>query len=281
MKRKGFTLIELLVVVGIIALLAAILFPVFARARENARRANCVSNLKQIGLALMQYTQDYDERYPLADLKGTNPDGTTPTWTGIIQPYIKSEQVFTCPNDSVAAHTDVSAVGHRVSYAPNCFTDIRMVNGSGVNMNLGFFSYRDLGDNLLTGQPLMAVNYPAETVLITEKHSKYNMSDYATDSHLSWRTFAYLFNGGYFIADGTIPSGLRPSRPSWSTESDGAYYSDGGVILYGQELHFKQANFLFVDGHVKSMKPSLTNTDGGDGGIAGVNLKNNWWDATR
>ena len=64
-KRSGFTLIELLVVIAIIAILAAILFPVFARARENARRTSCVSNLKQIGLGIMQYTQDYDERYPL------------------------------------------------------------------------------------------------------------------------------------------------------------------------------------------------------------------------
>lgn len=63
-KLSGFTLIELLVVIAIIAILAAILFPVFARARENARRASCMSNLKQVSLAIMQYTQDYDERYP-------------------------------------------------------------------------------------------------------------------------------------------------------------------------------------------------------------------------
>jgi prepilin-type N-terminal cleavage/methylation domain-containing protein len=65
-KRTGFTLIELLVVIAIIAILAAILFPVFARARENARRASCQSNLKQIGLAVYQYTQDYDEKCPSA-----------------------------------------------------------------------------------------------------------------------------------------------------------------------------------------------------------------------
>src|SRR5471032_187855 len=65
-KFKGFTLIELLVVIAIIAILAAILFPVFARARENARRASCQSNLKQIGLGFQQYSQDYDERFPIA-----------------------------------------------------------------------------------------------------------------------------------------------------------------------------------------------------------------------
>ena len=73
MKKKGFTLIELLVVIAIIAILAAILFPVFARARENARRASCQSNLKQISLGVMQYTQDYDERLPLAPHSATTP----------------------------------------------------------------------------------------------------------------------------------------------------------------------------------------------------------------
>lgn len=70
--RRGFTLIELLVVIAIIALLAAILFPVFARARENARRASCQSNLKQIGLSVVQYTQDYDETFPLQARKPNN-----------------------------------------------------------------------------------------------------------------------------------------------------------------------------------------------------------------
>jgi prepilin-type N-terminal cleavage/methylation domain-containing protein/prepilin-type processing-associated H-X9-DG protein len=89
---KGFTLIELLVVIAIIAILAAILFPVFARARENARRASCQSNLKQIGLGFAQYTQDYDERFPLYA------DGTTGAWAAELQPYVKSWQLFHCPS---------------------------------------------------------------------------------------------------------------------------------------------------------------------------------------
>ena len=96
-RRSAFTLIELLVVIAIIAILAAILFPVFARARENARKTSCLSNIKQIGLGFMQYTQDYDENFPLVSFP-TPAD----TWTTSMQPYLKSRQIFRCPSDSSA-----------------------------------------------------------------------------------------------------------------------------------------------------------------------------------
>jgi prepilin-type N-terminal cleavage/methylation domain-containing protein/prepilin-type processing-associated H-X9-DG protein len=104
-KMTGFTLIELLVVIAIIAILAAILFPVFARARENARRASCQSNLKQIGLGVMQYTQDYDEKMPPTATSNTTPYPTndaasngTWLWMHEIFPYVKSNQLFVCPS---------------------------------------------------------------------------------------------------------------------------------------------------------------------------------------
>jgi prepilin-type N-terminal cleavage/methylation domain-containing protein/prepilin-type processing-associated H-X9-DG protein len=113
--NRGFTLIELLVVIAIIAILASILFPVFARARENARRTSCISNLKQIGLGLMQYTQDYDEKYPANAPfpMQTNNDPAMPsgkfivtytaddhyvTWMDLTMPYLKSLQIFVCPS---------------------------------------------------------------------------------------------------------------------------------------------------------------------------------------
>ena len=96
---QGFTLIELLVVIAIIAILAAILFPVFARARENARRSSCQSNLKQIGLGILQYTQDYDELLPFfyhEDLAGPR----YYVWHDI-DPYVKSGQIWKCPSDPI------------------------------------------------------------------------------------------------------------------------------------------------------------------------------------
>ena len=99
LSRRAFTLIELLVVIAIISLLAAILFPVFARARENARKSSCLNNQKQIGVAFLQYCQDYDEFYPLTTMTS---GAMTPTssWTLHIQPYIKSTQVYRCPSDT-------------------------------------------------------------------------------------------------------------------------------------------------------------------------------------
>ena len=96
MAKRGFTLIELLVVIAIIAILAAILFPVFARAREKARQASCQSNLKQVTLGYLMYAQDYDEWFP-GFLTGST-TGTRYAWYDVIQPYIKNRQVYICPS---------------------------------------------------------------------------------------------------------------------------------------------------------------------------------------
>jgi prepilin-type N-terminal cleavage/methylation domain-containing protein/prepilin-type processing-associated H-X9-DG protein len=112
MKRAGFTLIELLVVIAIIAILAAILFPVFARAREKARQTSCLSNLKQMGLAWLQYAQDYDgvtvpvQTGPVTAY--TLPDGDASSgfiyWAALLYPYTRNVQVYNCPSNSFAWH---------------------------------------------------------------------------------------------------------------------------------------------------------------------------------
>jgi len=98
--RKGFTLIELLVVIAIIAILAAILFPVFAQAREKAKQTACLSNNKQLGLALMMYVQDYDDTFPGRAATTHYPPWDHPWsyWYRVIQPYIKNEQLLICPS---------------------------------------------------------------------------------------------------------------------------------------------------------------------------------------
>jgi len=116
-RGHGFTLIELLVVIAIIAILAAILFPVFAQAREKARQASCLSNTKQMGLGIMMYVQDYDETYSPAyyyndPLTGGNLDATgIHQWSGLIQPYVKNEQIFVCPSDKVRGVAPTNFIG--------------------------------------------------------------------------------------------------------------------------------------------------------------------------
>ena len=152
MRRKAFTLIELLVVIAIIAILAAILFPVFAKAREKARMSSCLSNTKQIGLAILQYCNDYDETYPLGRQAGsTNP------WSMTVQPYMKSTQVFACPSDTSNTRPT------KRSYACNGSQN-NSLTGGGL-----------MGDQY--AQSLAAVNNPASTIVVTESWRNYLVTD--------------------------------------------------------------------------------------------------------
>jgi prepilin-type N-terminal cleavage/methylation domain-containing protein/prepilin-type processing-associated H-X9-DG protein len=107
--NRGFTLIELLVVIAIIAILAAILFPVFAKAREKARQASCMSNLKQLGAALTMYTEDYDGTYPRGQFW---PFDSSHTWIMVLDPYVKNTQVFRCPS----AGNDPYSYGYNIAF---------------------------------------------------------------------------------------------------------------------------------------------------------------------
>lgn len=136
-KQNGFTLIELLVVIAIIAILAAILFPVFARARENARKSTCLSNIKQLSLGVQQYTQDYDEMMPLTW------NDQNVYWSYAIKPYLKNTDVFRCPSCS----------NHR--YAET-FSEDRCY------MSIGYNTYFAQGRNY----SLTTMNYPSEDVIL-------------------------------------------------------------------------------------------------------------------
>lgn len=122
--KSGFTLIELLVVIAIIALLAAILFPVFARAREQARKTSCANNLKQLVLAAAQYSQDYDELViPYSTTGGSG--GVAFVWNRLVQPYVKSQQILTCPsqtanrNNGYAYNFPLGSAGKSLADVPN------------------------------------------------------------------------------------------------------------------------------------------------------------------
>ncbi|RYX84124.1 DUF1559 domain-containing protein [bacterium] len=243
-RKSAFTLIELLVVIAIIAILAAILFPVFSRARENARRTSCLSNLKQVSLGFMQYAQDYDEQLPKGKVSG---DYRGRGWAGVIAPYVKSIEVFRCPSDSSSAATGVA----RLSYAYN----------SAIPYSLSLTSFL----NNWPGPMIAAFTTPTKTILAFEiRESTFNPpidADYAN------------VGGGYSPA-GT-GKGSNNLQPGSGTSSP--YYATGyfpGVTPDGRfdgtspesgkfGRHFEGSNYAFADGHVKWLK-----TDGISTGLA-------------
>jgi prepilin-type N-terminal cleavage/methylation domain-containing protein/prepilin-type processing-associated H-X9-DG protein len=162
-RNKGFTLIELLVVIAIIAILAAILFPVFARARENARRASCLSNLKQIGLGMAQYTQDYDEHYPVYfpgnGISGARPYG----WADAISPYVKSDQIFQCPSDPARPGANNPENSGYSDYAYNFWIGgwrtVSLTPTRQSGLSLSIFTQASLTVLLTDAAPQNATNY--------------------------------------------------------------------------------------------------------------------------
>jgi len=217
-KNQGFTLIELLVVIAIISILAAILFPVFARARENARRASCMSNLKQIGLGAMMYVQDYDERYPWTQIYYSS--STNSQWHKIIQPYVKSTQVFRCPSSGATA----SSVGSNGDY------------GANTNLMALQTSY---GSIPFTGNTtLSTVQSPATTYMIMDFGIYYAQNPRAVTAVSAWEYLPGMGDGGGNCS--AIP----------------ATYWSGAPADCKSGRHLGGVNMAFADGHVKWLKSS-------------------------
>jgi len=203
--KRGFTLIELLVVIAIIAILAAILFPVFARARENARRAACQSNMKQIALGFKQYIQDYDEQYPRAAHGAVytgNPNGAVnPVWADQIVPYLKSNQIYVCPSDST------SATGNYISYGYNQF-----VGGGTVGGTAG--SVSGVNESQVSASALIALSYEVVGNVTATVSTFGTGGAAATTRHLDGSNFSFVDGHVKWYRPGKVQNSDTTGNPT-------------------------------------------------------------------
>ena len=280
MCKKAFTLIELLVVIAIISILAAILFPVFGRARENARKASCQSNLKQIGLAFMQYAQDYDNYGPSAAGR-TQTVATSNTgrksWPTLLMPYVKSRQLFVCPSASATreARADIASPASSTA-GGNGYCGVSTSGDvddqgdaaasqaaselSGVNGNGGMLSY---GMNVLAYNGWLSANFNSTSTTAT---GPYGMKTGYVNPGMTGATVP-LFEPAiedpagairimdamaknYNAATWGAPCAVGASLRAIGDEARTDHFTTGTNSKVNNP-HFNGFNALYGDGHVK------------------------------
>lgn len=273
MKRRGFTLIELLVVIAIIAILAAILFPVFAQAKQAAKKTQQISNLKQVGLAIIMYAGDYDDNTS-PSYNDMNENGG---WAGEINfvkfnlPYIKNVNTFFSPVDGKAGKIwpGLDWAGVNFSLAANSYHGPWGANGFELRGPMGMVAVSGTGwIDPVGAVSSTSVTRPAETILLSERYAEDVMT---ISGHESWDTPltnygpGVFFSGVFYTKANSIPDGTRPKTNAYPNGPAGSVSSK----FNGMSV------FVYADGHCKAQKPEATNPDP-------VNQPDkNQWDAKR
>lgn len=269
MQRKAFTLIELLVVIAIIAILAAILFPVFAQAKEAAKKTQCLSNSKQLCLGILMYQNDYDDVYPAGTLAWTQWDGEGGdgwhTWGSTVLPYLKSVGVFACPGDSMGGKVDPKTTwaGIMMSYSVNGLM-VPWQPNEGDNHCKGLMCEVSTatGGKVVNGG---SVNQPAAVVLLAESRSS-DMS--AAGAQINYSAgFGGIITGYQYFENTQVPNQCGTVN---ATTTCGAFpYGINGAV----SVHGTVGNFAFADGHSKSMVPTKTCPNNAGPATTG----DSWW----
>jgi prepilin-type N-terminal cleavage/methylation domain-containing protein len=285
--KKGFTLIELLVVIAIIAILAAILFPVFAQAKAAAKKTQALSNIKQLGLANMMYMGDFDDRfcYAVGNAWWGETDGN---WVMNTQPYVKTYGLLLDPTDPKSKATWDTWMKGTDSWATSTFLPISFGANGLTRGNfwpnvtrgpMGLDQPSWLGQTTATST---TVTKPAETIMLASHNDGQRM--YGTGLYFSgfdWWDGPWAGGGN----GGLIPDGGTQQADGWDKSGgrDGTPYKSQNNYVYNQNNHDGGVSmnyagngvFVFCDGHAKAMKPVQTNPNGKD------RPNDNMWDAYR